>query len=62
MENQTVKRQKVVWAREFHQFSGELEKALGDGWKVVDRTLTMTFMPASTGATGGERYLVIVEK
>ena len=62
MENQPVKEQKVVWGREFHTFSAELEKALGDGWRVVPDSMVMMLMPESKNSYGGERYIVILEK
>ena len=62
MEAQTVKAQKVVWSREFHQFASDLEKALWEGWRVVPHSVVMTVMPESKGSNGGERYLIILEK
>ena len=62
MENSVVKGQKVIWSREFPQFSSDLEKALYDGWLVVPKTLVVMVMPEGRDSHGGERYLVIVEK
>jgi hypothetical protein len=62
METPIAKKQKVIWGREFHIFSTELERVLYDGWLIVHGTMIATIMPKSKESDGGERYLVIVEK